>query len=580
MTRRRTERAWVIGLSAVHAALLAGAAVRLSPTVDEVAHLPAGVRVWDRGTCDLYRVNPPLVKVVAAAPVVAAGCVRDWSPLVGRDRPGDRPEWDAGSAFLTANGPRSLRLFTLARWAVIPFSLLGAWAVWRWGRALYGRAAGVTACGLWCLSPAVLGHACLITPDAAAAGTGVWGGYLFWRHLRRPGWWTAAAAGLALGVMQLTKFTWVAAFGLWPTLWLAYRWAGGAADRRREPWRTGAARQALIPALGLCVLNAGYGFAGTGRPLGAFTFVSRTLAGDDAPGNRFAPTPLGRLPVPVPADWLRGVDVQRVDFETPNRSYLFGRWRAGGWWHYYLSAWAVKTPLGTWLLAGFAVAAWVVRPRAPPRDELVLLAPPLAVFLLVSGQTNLNDHPRYVLPCVGFACVFAGQSACRLRRGGRLLPALHAAGLAATAAATLSCWPFCGAYFNLPAGGPGRGYRHLSRSGLEWGEGLLELRRWLDAHPAVPLDGLAQYGRCPPALCGLPAVAEPPRLPRPGWWAVSGTRLTEPAFTAYRTLRPAAVPGGVIFLFHVPGFDGEMRSGAGKSGHRAEASRAAAPPAS
>ena len=43
-----------------------------NPTVDEVVHLPAGVTYWQKGTFRLYPHNPPLVKLVAALPVVAA----------------------------------------------------------------------------------------------------------------------------------------------------------------------------------------------------------------------------------------------------------------------------------------------------------------------------------------------------------------------------------------------------------------------------------------------------------------------------------------------------------------------------
>lgn len=39
----------------------------MSPTDDETAHLPAGVSYWQFGRFDLYPVNPPLVKLVAAA---------------------------------------------------------------------------------------------------------------------------------------------------------------------------------------------------------------------------------------------------------------------------------------------------------------------------------------------------------------------------------------------------------------------------------------------------------------------------------------------------------------------------------
>ena len=41
-----------------------------NPTVDEVVHLPAGITYWQKGTFRLYHHNPPLVKLVAALPVI------------------------------------------------------------------------------------------------------------------------------------------------------------------------------------------------------------------------------------------------------------------------------------------------------------------------------------------------------------------------------------------------------------------------------------------------------------------------------------------------------------------------------
>ncbi|MGO8746687.1 MAG: hypothetical protein ACLQNE_11920, partial [Thermoguttaceae bacterium] len=50
---------------AAQAALLAWGAWRHSPTVDEVGSIVAGISHWKLGRFDLYRVNAPLVRLVA-----------------------------------------------------------------------------------------------------------------------------------------------------------------------------------------------------------------------------------------------------------------------------------------------------------------------------------------------------------------------------------------------------------------------------------------------------------------------------------------------------------------------------------
>lgn len=108
----------------IHAALLAYSAYVHSPTLNEPAHLAAGLSHWKFGRFALYRVNPPLVWMVAALPVMAVGYREDWSGFY--EGPGARPEAALGEDFFAANGERSLFLFMIARWACIPFSWIGA----------------------------------------------------------------------------------------------------------------------------------------------------------------------------------------------------------------------------------------------------------------------------------------------------------------------------------------------------------------------------------------------------------------------------------------------------------------------
>ena len=49
--------------------------------------------------------------------------------------------------------PRSFRLFTLGRWACIPFSLSGGYVCYRWARQWFGDAAGLMALALGASRP-------------------------------------------------------------------------------------------------------------------------------------------------------------------------------------------------------------------------------------------------------------------------------------------------------------------------------------------------------------------------------------------------------------------------------------------
>ncbi|HUY32584.1 MAG TPA: glycosyltransferase family 39 protein [Pirellulales bacterium] len=444
-------------LLALQATLLAYGGAAHSPTMDEPSHLAAGLSHWFFGRFDLYKVNTPLIKMAAALPVLAAGPDTDWS----RYYEGARAEFVVGDDFAAANGPRLLWLVTLARWGVIPIVLVGGWICWRWARDLYGEAAGLAALVLWCCCPNILAYGQIITADAGAAAVGVAANYMFWRWLKQPTWARAFAAGLVLGLAELTKTTWLVLFALWPALACVWWWKecgtrllasirrlfGMKRDERRPATAAGEPKSARILArhlgqvaailvLPVCFINMGYDFEGTGTRLGDFAFVSRLLAGtgphgDGLPsvGNRFATSPFARIPVPLPRNYVVGIDIQRCDFERGMPSYLRGEWRPRGWWYWYLYAVALKVPLGALTLLMLAVIARIVLSRrsgndlAPDgatavtwRDEMVLLSPLIVVLAVVSSQTGFSRYIRYVLPIFPYAFIWASSVFRDLRR--------------------------------------------------------------------------------------------------------------------------------------------------------------------
>ena len=114
----------------------------------------------------------------------------------------------------------------------------------------------------------------------------------------------------------------------------------------------------ICASLSVYVLNLGYSFEGTFTPLGKYRFVSDSLGAEQADqqaraggGNRFEHSWLATIFVPLPKNYVEGIDLQKRDFEHyGEKSYLNGVWSDHGWWYYYLEALALKVPVGTWLL--------------------------------------------------------------------------------------------------------------------------------------------------------------------------------------------------------------------------------------
>ncbi len=507
----RGETITVLVLLTTHAGLLAYSATRHSPTHLEPAFLAAGISHWQFGRFELYRVNPPLVRMVAALPVLAVGCETDWSQFY--DGPGSRAEFSAGVAWIKANGTQSIPLFFYARWACIPFSLIGGYFAYRWANELYGNGAGVVTLFIWTFEPNMLAHAEFITPDCACWAFGVLAGYTFWRWLKMPTWTRAGLAGLSLGLAELSKLSWLILFGLWPVLWLTWRWLeikkgenpeSRVAIRAASAPRLFANTQSLtsnastsnprptaidprprlrqliaILLLAVYLLNLGYAFDGFGTRLKDFQFVSTTLTGLDEsgqPGNRFRDTWLGQLPLPVPKQYVLGFDSQKKDFEEfHHSSYLRGEWKQGGWWYYYLYGLWVKVPCGLWLLFSAILVSRICRATRPVlwRDELVLLVPAVVLLVVVSAQTEFNIHLRYVYPTLALTTIFLGQSVGWSINQGTVATLFRTGMLGYFALSSLLVYPHHLAYFNEFVSGPKNECRHLLGNSLEWGQDLL-----------------------------------------------------------------------------------------------------------
>ena len=391
------------------------------------------------------------------------------------------PEYQIGDKFIRDHGVEAFWWFTVARWACIPFSLLGGWYCYRWASDLWGGPSGLVAMGMWCVSPSVLAHGQLITTDVAGAAAGLAASYWFCRWIRGPTWRGAAAAGIVFGLASWSRprGSCSSRYGRWSG-WLRCGYSGKAFPARRTPWdglairpttwgnlspsrytaregladvrSTGSSRNpgeeppkggttngafpaarsinrqaaqlAAILALGLYVINLGYGFEGSFKRLGAYTFVSRPLAGADSwtewahGGNRFKDGWLGLVPLPLPYNYVQGLDRQKWELEDKQDSYLRGEWRKQGWWYYYLYGLGIKEPLGTWLLLGLSAVvalrrAWLV----DSADKLLLVATPCVVLLVASSQTGMSHHVRYAIPVLPFVFVLAGGFVGGLPRG-------------------------------------------------------------------------------------------------------------------------------------------------------------------
>jgi hypothetical protein len=529
----RGERVVAILLLACFTALCAHGLLRDSPTVDEFAHLPDGVYIWRTGDFSLFPLNPPLVKLVAALPLLPQAPDLDIAPPVRHT--GWYP-WVFGTDFMERNGARYERLFEWGRLPVVGLGVLLGLVIWRWARRLYGPAGGLLALFLYAFCPAFIAHAHLATVDVGLALFVLLTLAAFQRFVRRPAAGAAVVCGVVLGLALLTKFTALLLYPLFLVLAVVElargrRFAIGAGTGRGRSWRGVAwslVALALVFAASLLVLNAGYFFQGVGRHAGDFRFASSSLR------ELFAVLPPG-VPVPLPAAYLMGLDaLQRINEVGEYPTYLFGRTFYGRAPAYFPLAILLKTPLpllAAWLIAPFA------RRRDGGRGERFVWLPALGLLAVFCLASRVHYGIRYVLPVLALGIVYAGRLAPHLRGNAAALV------LALYPLSSLRATPDTIDYFNVLAAG--RGDAFLLDSNLDWGQGLERLAAWMDEE-GVEHVGLAYFGHVDPGVYGISWEFPRPGPEAPEWTAVSANFLHGLPYATYYDGRILPVPAGAF----------------------------------
>ncbi len=454
-----------------------------------------------------------------------------------------------------ANGEKSFWLFTLGRWACVPFSVIGACVSYRWANELFGQTSAYAALSLWCFSPNVLAHAQLLTPDIGVTALCLSACYSFWCWSRHPTWAGTFFWGVTLGLAVLAKTNAV-------VLYVAFQAAMAFDFFVLHRSRNALTIQQLAVGFvtSIYVINLGYGFEGTCRPLGEYTFVSNSFTGDNGV-NRFTDSFLGSVPVLVPAPFLEGIDLQRRDFENTLgtiRTYLRGRWYDHSWWWFYFYAALVKAPIGTLTLC---VVSLCVHKRHPNFLPFVAYAaiPAVLLFALASSQTGFGLGLRYVLPAFPFAFLLASATF----SGRRFTIRFLASTLLLTSAvwSSLRVYPHSLSYFNEFAGGPQNGHYHLLDGSLDYGQDLLFIRDWLEKHRGEKPIYAAYWGFLPIDELGIqldtPVIPDDAPIP-PGTYVISVNflrgdyRLIHSGLERFLQHTPQDIITPAVYVFRIP----------------------------
>lgn len=509
----------------------------ISLTSDEPAHLVAGYSTLTRWTKAFWFLpqhgHPPLLNVLSAL-VFYIG-----KPDIPLEKLNGWPLWfsDYVFAFIPYLEPVEQTEFVIRIPTVLFTMVLGA-LVFRWGKELWGKVAGLLALLVLVFDPLLLAHGRLATTDVGTVALGTAVLYLIWRWAEKPSWRLTWLLGLLCGLTMLSKGS-----GIFWTLTAGLVAVGMAVYRRSRALSPLLLLQGIcVGLLGLLIVWAGHGFTWG--------------------------TVWGGLPIslPAPAYWS-GIISQARSVEK-RWFFALGIRGHSGWWWYFPMAFLIKNPLP--LLIGLTVGLWTMlrRPFSFPRLLALGLFP--LIYAIAAIRSGMNIGYRHILPVHPVIYLLVGAGIWY----GILRPPRH--WWQYGCALALGLWYVTGtvrmfgyeiAYFNELIGGPRNGHHYLVDSNIDWGQGYKALNDYLKKHPGADLQLSPCFLNIDPDQYGISykslspdrggSALVSPFHPPPGRYAISITTLQRgwpedpDMYIWFRQVRPTAEIGYSFFLYDV-----------------------------
>ena len=386
-------------------------AVRTSATVDEPFHILAGHRHWQCGDFGINPEHPPLLKLLATAPLN----FRQLSEPPWECGSKFTPKFDGfsyGSTFIVENGID--RVVITTRLVASLMSLLLALLVFLAAWEMFGRWEALTALAIVAFEPSLIAFGSLVLTDMAISATAFGAVYALYRFGKFQTWPRFLLAAFSIGLMLAAKHSAVIFVGILFALLIA-----DAVLFRRSSIRLHhrvirqVATFAGMVLIGLVILWSFYGFRY--RPIPNKTAPTISVADYIKENGRpesvksfsaRATEAISHIHLFPEAYVLGMADV--IAWGSRN-TVIFGRSYPTGRWFWFPVALTVKTNIALLFLFPLGLI-FLCLSREKWREGLFLLVPAL-VFLIFASTSDFTNSVRHILPIFGFLIVLSSAGA-------------------------------------------------------------------------------------------------------------------------------------------------------------------------
>jgi 4-amino-4-deoxy-L-arabinose transferase-like glycosyltransferase len=370
--------------------------------------------------------------------------------------------------------------------------LLGLVLSWSIAK-IFSDSAASFALALFCFSPSLISHFSLATTDGIGALSMFLGAVAFASWVDTPNWRNALILAAAVGFMLVSKFSTV------PMATIIFVLMCAEAVRRRQ--KLLAKHVVAVVALSWLVVCFAYNFH-----VARFTFANGTMDAhfQHREQDWVMPVPFSAsFTVYVPGgDFIDGLGaVYRHNRDGHGFPYLLGEKAPTykGWRSYFLWAVLLKWPTVVLLLA--VAGSMVLARRKIPLSRGFWLAAILPVaFYLLALNANIQIGERHILPVYPFLLV-AAAAAWHYFRKSRIALVLLTLLAVLNAADVMRYAPDYLSYFT-PFIKQSQTWHYIGDSNLDWGQGLLAVKKYQDHHPDETIY-LRNTGGLDPAFYGI-----------------------------------------------------------------------------
>jgi len=440
----------------------------LSQTFHESTNLYAGYRYWKCRDFSFNPGQPPLPKLIAAAPLLHTNLPFSCGEPT-RNETHAALDWLYGSNWQNA--------LWRGRMAISIFSFGLCFLVWLTARRMFGIATASLATVLLVFEPNALGQGALIDADMAVSCALLFAVFMFYQWVKTRSLWYLPLTGIATGLTLTAKRSGILVIPILFGLALL-----DAFTQSHRPRRKVAARNLL--AFLIILLIAG----GTIWPIYGARFAARQDGTPLIYGKQFGRTArilsaIGNSRL-LPEAYVRGT-LEPAIYRPALPMFVLGHLSHQARWYFYPASVLIRSTvamLGLLLLAGLGLGAL----RRQYLRELLFLVLPGGAFLLVAVHSGVAGGIHNLLPVLPFALILIAAG-CRHGKFGRQVrwaSVVLAGALGLHAASSLHAFPHYLSYANELWGGPSAAYHWISTS--DQGEAYYQVRDYLRRHPGQP----------------------------------------------------------------------------------------------